>query len=98
MAQKAIEEREHKRFPIIVGTQFQNFSMPFGDMGSNFSHPGLLLGTELLYNQKGTLFQNLTIGAYLNRGIGDGIYLNTQFGFRPKIIMNLAESTTNPSM
>lgn len=87
-AQEFTQEREYKRFPIMVGFQFQNFTMPFRDLGSHFSHPGLFLGTEYAHNSKGTLFQNATAGGYLNREIGSGAYINTQFGFRPKIIKN----------
>ena len=84
-AQEFNQEREYKRFPYMVGLQFQNFTIPFRDLGSHFSHPGLFVGTEYAYNSKGTLFQNVTAGGYLNREIGNGAYINTQIGFRPKI-------------
>lgn len=79
---------EYKKFPIVAGLQFQNFSMPFKDMGSNFSHPGLFVGSEISYNKKETLIQQASIGAYLNREIGNGIYVSTQLGYRPRIYGN----------
>lgn len=88
VAQESDSEVEYRKFPIIVGLQFQNFTMPFKDLGSNFTHPGMNMGSELSYNNKGTLIQQAIIGAYLNREIGKGIYLSTQFGYRPKIYNN----------
>ena len=84
-AQDSLSVREYRKFPIVVGIQFQNFAMPLKDLGSNFTHPGLYISSEMSYNKKGTLIQQASIGAYLNREIGNGIYLSTQFGFRPKI-------------
>lgn len=79
---------EYRKIPIVTGLQFHNFSMPFKDMGSNFSHPGLFIGSEISYNKKETLIQQASIGAYLNREIGNGIYVSTQLGYRPKIYDN----------
>lgn len=84
MAQHGIENREYKRLPLLVGLQFQNFSMPLRDTESHFSHPGVFLGTELAYNAKGTVFQNATIGGYINREIGDGLFVKSQVGARPR--------------
>lgn len=83
MAQNSIE---YKKLPVIVGLQIHNFSMPLRDIRSHFSHPGLFLGTEFVYRQKSKLFQNVNIGGYTNREIGNGLFINTQIGIRPKII------------
>ncbi len=88
VAQESDSEVEYRKFPIVAGLQFQNFAMPFKDLGSNFTHPGMYIGSEISYNKKETLIQQATIGAYLNREIGNGIYLGTQFGYRPKIYNN----------
>ncbi len=88
MAQEQEAEPTYRKYPIVAGLQFQNFAMPFRDMGSNFSHPGLYVGSEISYNTKETFIQQATLGAYFNREIGDGIYLSTQVGYRPKIYGN----------
>lgn len=88
MAQETDSEPAYKKFPIIAGLQFQNFALPFKDMGSNFTHPGFFVGSEISYNEKETLIQQATIGGYLNREIGNGIYLGTQFGYRPTLHNN----------
>lgn len=88
VAQESDSEVGYRKFPVVAGFQFQNFAMPFKDLGSNFTHPGMYIGSEISYNKKETLIQQAIIGAYLNREIGNGIYLGTQFGYRPKIYNN----------
>ena len=89
LAQPGNSLSPYRKFPIVTGVQFQNFAMPFRDMGSNFTHPGIYLGSEVYYNQKESLFQQAVLGGYLNREIGNGIFLNTQIGYRPTILQNL---------
>lgn len=84
-AQENNSEIGLKKFPIIVGFQFQNFATPFRDLGSNFTHPGLFVGSEIYYNEKKTLVQQASIGGYLNKEIGNGIFVQSQFGFRPSL-------------
>ena len=88
LAQQGNSLSPYRKFPIVTGVQFQNFAMPFRDMGSNFTHPGIYLGSEIYYNEKGSLFQQAVLGGYLNREIGNGIFLNTQIGYRPAILQN----------
>ncbi len=88
-AQESELKSTYKRFPIVAGMQFHNFAMPFKDMSSNFTHPGFFVGTEFAYNSKETLIQQATVGAYLNKEIGDGIYISSQFGYRPRIYKGL---------
>jgi len=88
IARESFPEPQYRKFPIVAGIQFQNFALPFNDLKSNFTHPGLYFGSEIPYNKNETLIQQAAIGAYLNREIGNGIYLNTQFGYRPKIYSN----------
>ncbi|MCB0668754.1 MAG: hypothetical protein KDC80_23180, partial [Saprospiraceae bacterium] len=85
IAQENDTAKSAGKFPIITGLQFQNFALPFKNMGSNLTHPGFFAGTEISYNQKETLVQQATLGGYLNREIGPGIYLCSQLGYRPKI-------------
>lgn len=87
-AQQDSSQLGYKRFSILVGSQFHNFALPFKDMESSFTHPGLLLGSEIAYNDKNTLIQQATVGGYLNREIGNGIFVSTQFGYLPRIFDN----------
>lgn len=84
-AQQLDGSREYRKFPLITGAQFQNFAMPFRDMGSNFRHPGFFAGSEIPWNKKKTLFQNGIIGAYRNREMGNGVYIHSQFSYRPRL-------------
>ncbi len=84
-AQENDSNTTFKRFPIITGIQFHNFAMPFKDMNSNFTHQGFYIGTEISYNNKETLIQQGTVGAYFNQEIGNGIYVSSQLGYRPRL-------------
>lgn len=35
-------DKDYRNFPLIVSIQFQNFALPFKDLGSNFSNVGSL--------------------------------------------------------
>ena len=87
LAQESVQDSAvaGRGLPVIFGVQFQNFALPFRDMGSHFGHPGAFAGSEIRYNKKGTLVQQAVIGGYANREIGNGIYLATHFGFRPRL-------------
>lgn len=79
----------YERLAVVFGLKFQNFALPFQDMQSNFTHPGLLLGVEIPYNKRETLIQQVAIGGYLNREIGNGVSIGAQLGYRPKIHLGL---------
>lgn len=88
-AQDSIPPAQTKiHLPIIVAAQFQNFSLPLHDLGSHFSHPGILLGSEITLNKKKNLSQQLHLTIYRNKEMGNGIMLCTQTAFRPKIYKN----------
>ena len=89
IAQNRGYHNSYKSVSIVLGLQFHSFAMPFSDIESNFNHPGIFVSPETSYNKKETLFQQVTVGAYLNREIGNGIYLSTQFGYRPKILRGI---------
>ena len=81
--QKATDN--YKKFPIIAGAQFHNFAMPFKDVGSNFKHLGFFVGTEVSLNKNGNLLQNITLGGYANKELGNGTYLSSQFIYQPHL-------------
>jgi hypothetical protein len=81
----AQEIKETRQYPIIIGILFQNFAMPLRDLESNFSHTGLSVGSEVRLNRRGTLIQNLQVGAYRNREMGNGLFAISQFVFRPTL-------------
>src|SRR5262249_32766035 len=61
--------------PLIVTAQFHNFALPFHDIPTHFTHPGLLIGTEVRLNNRSTLFQQFHAGFHLNREMGHGFGL-----------------------
>ncbi|QNF35504.1 hypothetical protein HUW51_23370 [Adhaeribacter swui] len=73
------------KFPLVVSVNFNAVSTPFHKPGNNLKNLGLRVGTELPYNKKGNLFQTVNVGYYRNRLNGDGIYLNSEFGYRPNL-------------
>lgn len=87
-AQKNNEQPSFKKFPIIVGMQYHNFALPFWDLLGNFNHPGLTIGSEIPFNKRESLLQQVSVGGYLNREIGNGIYVSSQLVYRPKLIHN----------
>ncbi|MCB0636502.1 MAG: hypothetical protein KDC54_07775 [Lewinella sp.] len=72
-------------FPLVVSIQFSTLSMPLQDLGGLFSHVGLGLGTEVAFNKRGTLGQQLTVFWNGNRQIGHGLQVCTQTFWRPNI-------------
>lgn len=69
----------------LAALQLQNFSRPLTDTKGHFSNPGVFAGTQLGYHAKGTMFQNVLLG-YINRGIGDGLFVNSQMGIRSRVV------------
>ncbi|PSR52254.1 hypothetical protein AHMF7605_01310 [Adhaeribacter arboris] len=74
-----------KKLPLIISFNFNSLATPFHKLGNNFRNGGVRIGTELPYNRKGNLFQTINIGYYRNRLNGDGIYLNSELGYRPNV-------------
>jgi hypothetical protein len=77
---------EYRNFPIILSVQFQNFALPFKDLGSNFTHVGIGLGTEVSFNGKQNWVQQVQAGYYFNNEAGNGFFTYTQTVYRPTIV------------
>jgi len=75
----------YRNFPLIVTLQFQNFALPFHDLGSNFSHVGISIGTEVSFNGKQSWAQQVHAGYYLNKEAGNGFFTYTQTVYRPTV-------------
>src|SRR6185295_19819131 len=80
--------KNYRNFPLIVTLQFQNFALPFHDLGSNFSHIGISIGTEVSFNGKQNWAQQVHAGYFLNKETGNGFFTYTQTVFRPTIFKN----------
>lgn len=74
--------------PIIVTLQFHSMSLPFQNLGSNFSNIGISIGTEYGFTDSQSWLQQIHIGYYRNKAIGNGIMLYTQTVFRPQTLMD----------
>ena len=84
-AQQNETKNNYRKFPIIAGLQFQNFAMPFNDIGSNFQHLGFWAGTEISLNRNETMLQNAVLGSYFNSELGNGTYLYSQLIYQPHL-------------
>lgn len=78
-------DKDYRNFPLIVSIQFQNFALPFKDLGSNFSNVGLAVGTEVSLNGKQNWAQQFQAGYYFNRNAGNGFFTYTQTVYRPTL-------------
>jgi len=78
-------DKNYRNFPLIVSVNFQNLAMPFKDLGSNFSHVGILVGTEVSLNGKQNWAQQIQAGYYFNHDAGNGFMAYTQTIYRPSI-------------
>ena len=74
------------KLPFIVSVNFQTIATPFHNIKNNFRNPGIKIGTEMTYNKKRSILQSFNIGYYRNRLNGDGLYINSEFIYRPKIV------------
>ncbi|MFI5134922.1 MAG: hypothetical protein ACHQD9_03615 [Chitinophagales bacterium] len=77
--------KDYRNFPLTVTVQFQNLALPFRDLGSNFSHVGISVGTEVSLNGKQNWAQQFQAGFYLNRDAGNGFFTYTQTVYRPTV-------------
>ncbi|MFD1141926.1 hypothetical protein ACFQ4C_12435 [Larkinella insperata] len=77
-------ERPKRDWPLVVSLQFQSVSMPFRDLKSTFSNIGISLGTEVAYNRRGNLLQQVQVGFFRNANAGNGLFIHTQAAYRPR--------------
>jgi hypothetical protein len=77
--------KNYRNFPLLVTLQFQNLATPFHDLKSNFSHVGVLVGTEVSYNGKQNWVQQFQAGFYFNNDAGNGFMVFTQAVYRPTV-------------
>jgi hypothetical protein len=75
----------YSRFPLVVSIQFHAFSVPLHDLTHNFRNVGIGLGTEINYNRKANLVQQLSMVWYRNQAMGNGLLFYTQGAWRPEI-------------
>jgi hypothetical protein len=77
--------KDYRNFPLIFSIQFQNFALPFHDLGSNFTHVGFAIGTEVSFNGKQNWVQQVQAGIFLNKESGNGFFTYTQTVYRPAV-------------
>lgn len=76
-------ERAKRDWPLIVSLQFHSLSMPFKNLKSTFENVGISLGTEVSYNRRSNLLQQVQVGFYRNKNAGNGLSITTQTAYRP---------------
>ncbi|GAB3220713.1 hypothetical protein J0A67_06125 [Algoriphagus aestuariicola] len=79
-----VTPRDYRNFPITLTLQFQSFSLPFRNMGSNFKNLGVGLGTEVSHGgDSHDWVQEFSVFWIRNKNMGNGLYLMTQTAWRP---------------
>jgi hypothetical protein len=81
-------KKSSNNLPLIVSISFHAVSTPFKKIQNNFKNVGIRIGTEFQLNGKGNLLQSLQLGYYRNRFTGNGLYVNSEFIYRPSITGN----------
>ena len=81
--------RNYRNFPIILTVQFHSLSLPFKNIGSNFSNIGLGVGTEVSFNGKQDWVQQFQVAWIRNRSVGNRMLLYTQTTWRPTLSGNI---------
>jgi hypothetical protein len=74
-----------ENLPLVISLNFNAISTPFHKLQNNFRNIGIRIGTEIALNRKQNLLQSLNFCYYRNRQNGDGIFINSEFTFRPEI-------------
>ncbi len=75
--------KDYRNFPLTITIQFQSFSLPFKNLGSNFKNMGIGIGTEVSHNGDHNWIQELSLFWIRNKSMGNGIYFMTQTAWRP---------------
>ena len=78
----------HRNFPVILSLRFHSISMPFKNLGSNFSNVGIGLGTEVSYNGRQNWVQQFMISWQRNAPAGNSLLLSTQTVWRSDFVDN----------
>jgi hypothetical protein len=79
----------YRNFPLIITLQFHSIASPLKDLGSNCSHIGIGLGTEISLNGKHNWAQQFQASWYPNREAGGGLLFYTQTAWRPTIVSHI---------
>lgn len=61
-AQHPAEKHNYQRWAYLAGVQGNNFGLPFHDLPSHFTHPGIFVGAERAYKPRSTVFPKIFIG------------------------------------
>lgn len=75
--------KDYRNFPVTLTIQFQSFSLPFKNMGSNFKNMGIGIGTEVSHSGEHDWIQEFSLFWIRNKAMGNGIFLLTQTAWRP---------------
>lgn len=78
--------RSHQNFPLVISLEFHALSLPFKNLKSNLSNIGIGIGTELYYGNNPATAQRFSITWYRNKAVGNGLFLYSQFIWRPRLV------------
>jgi len=77
--------KTYRNFPVLITLHFSSLSMPFKNMGANFSNIGIGVGTEVGFNDRGTWGQQAHVVYYFNKKAGNSLMLYSQSFWRPEV-------------
>lgn len=80
-----------KDLPIIISLHFHALSVPFKNMGAALKNIGVGIGTEIAYNDRANFLQQAQLIFYRNKGVGNGVMIQSQALWRPTFSEGFAE-------
>lgn len=83
---QAVDEGNHRNFPLIVSIEFHSLSLPFKNKKPLFKNVGIGLGTEVSHNGNRNWVQQFKMTWYGNKTVGGGLLFHTQAVWRPDIV------------
>jgi len=81
---------EPSKISWYTGIGFENLALPFQDIPSHFSNPGLVLGVQRYYGASRRFFQQAQLGYQHNRDFGSNYAVYSHFGWEQQWLSGLS--------
>jgi hypothetical protein len=77
------QESVFNKFGFEIGAQFHSIALPFSDLKSNFSNPGISAAYEIALNKNKNLIFQTNSSFIFNKNLGNNFQLYPEIIFRP---------------